>query len=238
MKLIVDEIFYSLRGEGEFIGQPAIFIRLSKCNLICQFCDTNFPTSTNKYFAFNNNPMTINEVIQTIKDIETTFKLSINHYVITGGEPLIQQKALLYFFQALEEYKTTPFIEIETNGTILPLEELSEYVGQYNVSLKLENSNLDLKLREKPKVIKWFVSDSINPSSTLFKFVVDKKEDLKEIDTLVDKYKINNISLMPCGTTPEIILEKMKWLAPICLQKGYQLSTRLHVLIWGNKRGV
>ena len=58
MKLNVNEIFYSLQGEGGRMGEPSIFIRLTKCNLACSFCDTDFASGSD---------MALEEILNTIK---------------------------------------------------------------------------------------------------------------------------------------------------------------------------
>lgn len=98
MKLIVKEIFYSLQGEGGRVGEPSIFIRLTKCNLACSFCDTDFAEG---------DEMSVVEILDAIKAFETKW------IIWTGGEPTIQlnDEILKVFREA--GYKQA----IETNGT-------------------------------------------------------------------------------------------------------------------------
>lgn len=98
MKLIVNEIFYSLQGEGGRVGQPSIFIRLSKCNLRCNFCDTEFDSGQE---------MTLKEVMEEIQ------KFGCKWIVWTGGEPTLQLTEEIVSF-----FKNNGFWQaIETNGT-------------------------------------------------------------------------------------------------------------------------
>lgn len=94
----VNEIFYSLQGEGYFTGTPAIFIRLSGCNLRCPFCDTQHD---------DGQEMDCGEIIEQIK------KYPAMHVVITGGEPSLQ---LTEEFVGLL-HDNGYFVQIETNGT-------------------------------------------------------------------------------------------------------------------------
>ena len=98
MKLIVNEIFYSLQGEGGRVGKPSIFIRLSKCNLRCSFCDTEFDSGEE---------MTLDEILNEIAEFGCKW------IVWTGGEPTLQlTDEMVYFF------KERGFLQaIETNGT-------------------------------------------------------------------------------------------------------------------------
>ena len=99
MKYKINEIFYSIQGEGYYTGHPAIFIRLSGCNLNCDFCDTKHE---------DNREYSINDILKAIKDFPC------NHIVITGGEPSVAEnlKDLIYSLK-LKNY----FIQVETNGT-------------------------------------------------------------------------------------------------------------------------
>lgn len=98
MKLLVNEIFYSLQGEGGRIGRPSIFIRLSKCNLRCSFCDTEFDSGKE---------MALEEILSEIK------QYGCKWIIWTGGEPTLQltHEAVIFF-------KNNHFMQaIETNGT-------------------------------------------------------------------------------------------------------------------------
>lgn len=108
MKLIVNEIFYSLQGEGGRSGEPSIFIRLTKCNLVCTFCDTDFATGVE---------MTIEQILDHISQYPCKW------IIWTGGEPTIQltDEHLLPFRE--KGYKQA----IETNGT-RPVPALIDYI--------------------------------------------------------------------------------------------------------------
>ena len=98
MKLIINEIFYSLQGEGARAGRPSIFIRLSKCNLRCSFCDTEYDSGEE---------MSLEEIH---KDIE---KFGCKWIVWTGGEPTLQLTDEIVAF-----FKSKGYMQaIETNGT-------------------------------------------------------------------------------------------------------------------------
>ncbi len=213
MKLLVNEIFYSIQGEGPNVGKPAIFLRLGGCNLKCKWCDSKF--TWHPKYSENQNLLNI-KIIQQIK------KFPCNHLVITGGEPLLQQNGLKELLSELKNY----YIEIETNGSIpLKIWELIEHI---NCSPKLKNSdNLPYPLQISP-----------TDKKVIYKFVVKIKSDLTEIKSYCKKYKIpkSKIWLMPEGTSRNKILEKSKWLIEICKKEGYNFSPRLHIMLWGNKR--
>ncbi|MBD5266133.1 MAG: radical SAM protein [Bacteroides sp.] len=108
MSYRVNEIFYSLQGEGYFTGTPAVFLRFSGCNLRCGFCDTRHEDHT---------LMTPPEIIGRLKSYPS------RHIIITGGEPSLQLDQILVDLLHDEGY----FIQIETNGTH-PLPEGIDWV--------------------------------------------------------------------------------------------------------------
>jgi len=94
----INEIFYSLQGEGHFTGRPAVFVRFAGCNLRCPFCDTDFSSFRE---------MNVAEVLKALSAYPSRF------VILTGGEPSLQLTA--DFVMALKE--AGYFIAIETNGT-------------------------------------------------------------------------------------------------------------------------
>lgn len=206
----ISEIFYSIQGEGVNIGKPAIFIRLNLCDLRCVWCDSKY--TWRKEFG---KEMTIEKIIKEIK------KYPAKHLVITGGEPLIQQKELINLLKKLGDY----FIEIETNGTIQPLEELTKLINQYNCSPKLKNA------KTKNRELKKFPAEK-----TYYKFVVERKKDIDEIKKIMKTLDKEKIILMPQGTTKKNLAKTSKLLAEICKKENLRFTPRLHMEIWGNKR--
>ena len=95
----INEIFYSLQGEGRHTGRAAVFVRFSGCNLSCPFCDTDFTAST---------PMTAEEIIAAISQWQ-----QCRFVVLTGGEPSLQVDDALV--EAL--HGAGYYIAVETNGT-------------------------------------------------------------------------------------------------------------------------
>ena len=125
-KLAVSEVFYSIQGEGQTMGIPAVFLRLGGCNLLCEsaswVCDTIEVWRNSKATEFK-------DVISE-EWVERLFNKA--HLVITGGEPLMHQRVLPLYLQWFEEtYKFLPTIEIETNGTIVPIEYMLSKVSYW-----------------------------------------------------------------------------------------------------------
>lgn len=94
----VNEIFYSLQGEGFFTGTPAVFLRFSGCNRRCAFCDTDFAEGR---------MMDADEIVTAVSSYPA------RHLVVTGGEPTLQLDSEL--IRALKGARF--FIQIETNGS-------------------------------------------------------------------------------------------------------------------------
>lgn len=240
------EIFHSIQGEGKNLGKPSVFIRLSLCNLYCKWCDTDYtwnwagtPYAHNNdavpgYQKFDKDEMMAvlndEEIAQIVKDYKC------NNLVITGGEPLVQQKSLISLLQLLRADNPAYHIEYETNGTFTPLPEVDALSHQYNVSIKLSNSGVSYEDRIEPEVIAWFAA---SPKSN-FKFVVDTEQDMEEVQAIIHQYNISNqvVYLMPQGSSVESLRAKQNWIVEVCKQYNYNYSDRMHIHIWGAKRGI
>lgn len=222
------EIFESIQGEGVNLGSPCIFLRLAGCNLKCAWCDTKYTWDWDKY-KFED------EVVQLpVKTIIDNIKaLPHQHLVVTGGEPLLQQKTLAKLTSHLSQIGF--FIEVETNGTILPIETFAHTVSQWNISPKLANSENDARQGYSLAVLRNFITHK----GSYLKFVLKDPRDCAEVVNIVNQLGVNpnRVYLMPEGTTREEISEKSKWISELCLVHGYNFTTRAHILIWGDKRG-
>jgi organic radical activating enzyme len=226
--LSTDGIFNSFQGEGQTIGKPASFLRLQLCNLECSFCDT--PYTWNK--TEKGIPYSVSQVKEML-DLSWEAKTK-PRVVITGGEPLLQQRQLTTLIKELPKWD----IEIETNGTILPNPELRGMAYnkkiQFNVSPKTENSGNALEKRYKPDILKTFD----NFENTIFKFVVNKENDIDEIEKIVNECDLSaeKIIIMPEGTTTEAIRKHSRLIEPLVKEKGYRLLTRMQIELYGDKR--
>ena len=228
------EIFHSLQGEGASAGTPSVFLRLATCNLTCTWCDTKY---TWNFGAFGDpGKYDYDTEVVSLSEEEVQSRIlayGCPHLVITGGEPLIQQSALAPLATSLRERGF--YCEVETNGTLTPLPEMIQGMSQWNVSPKLHNSGNRPDRREVPGALEAFR----RLDSAYFKFVVVEPADVDEVDSLVERYAIppERVILMPEGVTASAIDERGKWVAQTCVERGYRFSTRLHILLWGDKRG-
>ena len=223
------EIFHSVQGEGVNAGKPAVFLRLALCNLACAWCDTRYTWDWEHYDQRREVvAISVDEAEEGIR------RYGCPNLVVTGGEPLVQQRSLT---PLLERLKDGGFwIEVETNGTIAPHKKLLAIVDHWSVSPKLENSGNTLPARENSRALRLFR----DLPSAHFKYVLEKPDDLAEIRALLAKYELpaDRIVLMPQAQDRDTLLERSRWLVEICKSEGYLFSTRLQVLLWGNRRGV
>ena len=236
------EIFHSLQGEGVAAGRPSVFVRLSNCNLHCIWCDTpytwNFEGTPFPHRADSSGgpakyERAANRVTWPVeRAAEAIRAFGCRHLVFTGGEPLLQQPALAALCDALGP---DFHVEIESNGTVPLTPAFDAHVDQLNLSVKLAHSGNDETERLKPAVIAAFAADP----RAWFKFVVATPADVDEVDALAADHGIAaaRILLMPEGVSSAALRSREAWLAPLCLARGYRLSDRLHIHLYGDTRG-
>jgi 7-carboxy-7-deazaguanine synthase len=176
--------------------------------------------------------MTVDEVLKALGYLWNWQRYS-TIVVMSGGEPLMQTIPLARLARKLQGSGCA--VHIETAGTITPSAELDLYVDQYNVSPKLSNSGNPERKRNKPKVMTWFR----NCDRAFFKFVVTELSDLDEVDSIVHNYCLPRfrVQVMPEGQTTEQNIKVAKEVAEEAIRRGYGVSFRTHVLLWGDERG-
>ncbi len=231
------EIFESLQGEGPSTGKPCAFVRLSRCNLACTWCDTAYTWR----FAGDDRPhragvayeRQANQVTLAEEDVASRIAaLGKPRLVVTGGEPLLQAPALARMLALLPDDMA---IEIETNGTVAPPPKLDALIDQYNVSPKLSHSGNPGALALIPERLRQWAAE---PRAVL-KFVVATPADVEEVLMLAETHALprDRIWLMPEGTDPATLAARMGWLAQLCLEHNLTLSKRLHIELYGDTRG-
>lgn len=230
------EIFASLQGEGLSLGRPVAFVRLSRCNLACTWCDTAYTWR----FTGDNRPhrdgltfeRQANQVALDEADVAARIMaLGQDRLVITGGEPLLQGAALARMVALLDGLS----VEIETNGTVAPHPALDPLVSQYNVSPKLAHSGNPADVALIPERLAAWRDDD----RACFKFVIATPADLAEVIALIETHGLprSRIFLMPEGTSSAVLREREGWLAPLALEHGLRLTDRMHIHLYGDTRG-
>jgi 7-carboxy-7-deazaguanine synthase len=250
-----------VQGEGTNLGTPSVFVRLGICNLHCWYCDTKYTWLFNDKLLENVRsdmrrlgleenayPTDLRVYDQSkevraisVEEVESRIRaLMINHVVVTGGEPMLQQSQLALLLRKLKKVVGWEqfYFEVETNGTVKPSDELLELVDQWNVSPKLESSGNSRFSREKKDALRAFAC----LSNSFFKFVVSGQSfdrDLREIETFASTSGISpaKILLMAEGTEATLLKERTATLSKVCASRGYRVTPRLQILLWGNQRG-
>jgi 7-carboxy-7-deazaguanine synthase len=249
--LQVNEIFGpTIQGEGPSTGRHATFVRLSNCNQTCTWCDTPQTWVYTEAKAKRHvdgkvyskdaevHEMTPNAVIDRIKELQQAAGMPhglTGHIVISGGEPMLQGPGVIGLIEQMQLRSTylVPF-EIETAGTIMPPSRLLDFGVQWNVSPKLQHSGNSKRVRYRPNVLSTLAYQRV-----AFKFVVQRVDDFVEIDEIVSECALppNAIWIMPEGITTDQLVTTALDILPATLSRGWNLTYRLHNLLWGNERG-
>ncbi|MCK9870297.1 7-carboxy-7-deazaguanine synthase QueE [Nocardiopsis dassonvillei] len=227
--LIISEVFGdttpTFQGEGPSMGIPALFIRLGRCNLTCDWCDTKYTWDWQQYdIKKETHRYSVNDLLAWALACDTELM------VISGGEPLLQQRALVHLVRGL--LAGGKRVEFETNGTIVPDPELRVGGVRFNVSPKLANSGVAEDKRIVPAALEAFAQ-----SDAVFKFVTRTVAELDEIQQLVDRFRLAPVYVMPEGTTAEGLIETTRALADAVAARQWRFTPRLHVLAFAGARG-
>jgi len=231
MKTGDPEVFSSVQGEGVSLGVPSVFVRLAECNLKCTWCDTKYTWDWEHHDR--RDEVVELEPAQVVARAIDRAGPATRNVVFTGGEPLLQQAELA---AAARQLRTAGMrIEVETNGAITPTPELAGAIDQWNVSPKLANSGNPRRSRLRSEPLAWFAA----AAGAYFKFVVDAPADLDEVTAVVAEYGLDRsrVTLMPEGTDARTLHERSAWVSAACIEHGFRLGPRLHVLLWGSERG-
>lgn len=244
-----DKVFYTIEGEGEYVGMPSVFMRLAMCNLTCSaWSSPGSPNGCDSFISWSvKNKMTFQEIWDEFFSPEGrnyTWHLQEGAILkLTGGEPLIQQKQLLKFVRWLLEQQKDIHgddawlaIDFETNATIMPDDEWVQLITEGNTQVtfttspKLSTNGDPVEKSYKPEVLQWHVDHMSG-----FKFVVTCPEDLTEV---WDKFKLkfdipeHRIWFMPCCGSRDEHTQNSAMVAEWAKQMHVQFSPRLQLVIW------
>lgn len=222
----IAEIFHSIQGEGRYSGTPSVFVRTTGCNLRCWFCDT-------PYTSWEPEGVTRDwrDVLDEVR------RFDCEHVVVTGGEPFLQPE-IVPLTRALSE--AGHFITIETAATV----DRPVRADLMSISPKLANSSPaespwrerhELR-REAPEVVDRLTREY----AYQLKFVIDRPDDVADVEAWLERHPAidpGNVWLMPQATTAEMLREKEPWIAAAAGERGWRVSPRLHVELFGNVRG-
>jgi 7-carboxy-7-deazaguanine synthase len=224
--LKIAEIFYSIQGEGALIGTPSVFVRTSGCNLRCTWCDTPYTSWTPE-----GEERSLDSVVEEVDGYGAA------HVVVTGGEPMIAPE--------IEEltHRLSQHVTIETAGTV----DTPVRCDLMSISPKLANSTphdrdggrwaqQHERLRYQPEILKRLIQ--LYPYQ--LKFVIVDPGDLAQVRAMVEEIgaAANRVMLMPEGVDAAALAERGRWLAEVAKREGFRFTPRLHIDLWGNRRGV
>ncbi|MCG3132633.1 MAG: 7-carboxy-7-deazaguanine synthase [Phycisphaerae bacterium] len=227
----ISEIFFSIQGEGKLSGVPSAFIRTTGCNLRCTWCDTPYTSWTPE-----GEDMTINAIRDRIAPYPTRF------VVLTGGEPLLQNDVVELTRRLRDDGR---HVTIETAATVYKpvvcdLASLSPKLTNSTPLTRDEGKYAEAHERDRfqPDVIEAFIRAA--PDFQL-KFVVEREQDVEEIDRMLQRLPDvppENVLLMPEGTDAASLLERGRRVVETCKSRGFRYCPRLHVELFGCRRGV
>lgn len=226
--LNVSEIFGpTVQGEGPAVGRAAVFLRLAGCHVRCAWCDTRYSwdpetpgPSPERLFA--------GDVALRLHRAAAAPGTVV---VITGGEPLLQQRPLIELLRHADMARLE--VHLETSGTVLPDPALLARLAAVVVSPKLAHSVVPAHVRLDDRALAAFAAV---PHAT-FKFVVTGPADLDEVAVLVDRHGMRNVAVMAEGTTAEEVLATSRAVAHGTVRRGWSLTPRWHILLWGDQPG-
>lgn len=234
-RLVVNEIFGpTIQGEGPSAGRRCGFLRLGGCNLSCRWCDTPYTWDwkgvSDAGIAFD--PKTELKPMNTDDVTARLLEMGVGLIVVSGGEPLNQQTRLLPVLRRLGAAGVS--VEIETNGTLAPDDALVATGVRFNVSPKLAHAN-DPRSR---RIVHESLRRLNETEGVAFKFVCRTAGDLDEVAELESELGLRSVWIMPEGKSVADINRHLAELADDIVKRGWNMSTRMHVLAWEDKRGV
>jgi 7-carboxy-7-deazaguanine synthase len=225
----VAEIFHSIQGEGLLTGVPSVFVRTSGCNLRCTWCDSDYTS-----WHVEGEDLTVDEVLDRVAAFPA------RHAVVTGGEPMIAPDIEDL---TLGLRRRGYHITVETAATVFrPIAcDLASLSPKLAGSTPFEREGGRFverheRLRHRPEVIRSFMDHC----PYQLKFVIDRPADLDEVQALlaelpgVDRERV---LLMPQGVTPDEVRARGLWLVEECKRHGFRYCPRLHIDLYGNRRG-
>lgn len=238
--LPIAETFVSVQGEGKLTGVPSWFVRLSGCNLRCAWCDTPYASWSPE--------KTVRALDDLIGEATRIASGGVRHAVVTGGEPLLFPHAVDLCERLGRE--AGMHVTVETAGTLDPAPGAP--CDLLSVSPKLSTSAPDpvafprehamheSRRENLPALRSLLGRQRASGRDLQLKFVVTDPGDLVEIQALLDRlegWDATDVLLMPEGRTREEIAARQGWVAKACVDRGWRYCQRLHIELFGNRRG-
>lgn len=232
-------VFHTVQGEGQLAGFPSVFVRLSGCNLRCSWRN---PDGTLTKCDTPHSSFSPEKNIQGIKEtVDKILSFGCDHVVVTGGEPFLQSHVVDLINILIEK---GVHVTVETNGT----KYLPSRASLLSISPKLSSSSHDPDfsiMHESKRINLEALVDMMKNNPYQLKFVINSQQEITEVKDLVValssmgiKDVAKNVWLMPQGISDEQFNDRAQMLFDACKKYGFKYSDRLHVRIFGNKKGV
>ncbi len=224
--MLINEIFFSLQGEGKLAGVPSVFVRTAGCNLRCHWCDS--PATS---WSPHGVEMSREDILDAVASYSCTF------VVLTGGEPMIASgvESLTREFKRLNYHVT-----IETAGTVWK----DVVYDLASISPKLSNSTPSMdrdavwsQRHEHRRIDVDTIRRFMVGGEYQLKFVIDQLDDIEEVKSLVERIgdvPSSDVLLMPQGIVQSDLEEKAVWLVEVCKSHGYRFCPRMHIDLFGH----
>lgn len=247
------EHFYSIQGEGRYVGVPSLFFRFAGCNMTCdgfgcqeiapsgvklKGCDTIYAVNREHYSNTWDKIKSSKELLDILDSYNLPQGADI---VLTGGEPLIYASETIFIDFLEQVHKRGHKICFETNGSLdVDFDKYPIYKEcVFALSVKLSNSNESYKKRVDAKVLN---SIATNSKEAFFKFSIDSKSiDTKfenEIEEIVAIAPKLQVYCMPVAYDKKELEENTPDLIEFCKTNAYTFSDRLHIRVWDSKKGI
>ncbi|NOQ31000.1 MAG: 4Fe-4S cluster-binding domain-containing protein [Helicobacteraceae bacterium] len=250
--LYLVESFFSIQGEGKYVGTPSVFFRFGGCNLRCEGfgceerlddgsilvgCDTLYAVDREAFSSSWEQIQNIDELLSILDKFNAPEGVDV---VLTGGEPLIYANDQIFIAFLKELHRNNHRVTFETNATIKVNFEKNPIFKEaiYALSIKLSNSDEPYEKRVKREVFENIIKNS---KESFFKFSVDKKtikETTNEIDEIINSSLSTTTYCMPLGGSEEEINQNTEAVIDLCKKRNFIYSDRLHIRIWDQNRGV
>ena len=225
----ISEIFFSIQGEGKLAGVPSVFIRTTGCNLRCAWCDSPYTS-----WEPVGESLGIDEILTRVA------RHAPQYVVVTGGEPMIAADV----GELSRRLKENGYhVTIETAATVWR----DVVCDLASISPKLKNSTpwkrdggRHAEAHERARINFATIRRFMSLGDYQLKFVVDAPDDVAEIDTILtrlEQVEPSNVLLMPEGVTQAELTQRSQWVTEICKQRGFRFCPRLHIALYGNRRG-
>ena len=228
MTLRVSEIFHSIQGEGKLAGMPSAFVRTSGCNLRCAWCDSPYTSWTSE-----GEEMGLERILARV--VETP----VRHVVLTGGEPMIAP-GIQDLAHALRD--AGHHVTIETSGTVFKevVCDLMSINPKLASSTPWKRDPQWARRHEKARINLDAIRRLMSRGQHQLKFVIDRPQDMDEVDEMLVALREvapTDVLLMPQGVTVGELRERGGWLVELCKDRGFRFCPRLHIELFGHKRG-